>query len=205
MIDTCHYAIVQTHRNGHHPANPNVHHDLGWVWRVNVGSSIATDVPAAGCSSSGRLFVSGSRGAWGISVPSSEFCWEPETAVKEELESRWRRRRDRTRKKEAPETVNITDQNTTLWGQPRPKCAVSEAAGEWMNLNHWRCFCVGVNLLYLGIEKLKSYHFAYYGNFIMSYLEMLQDARKTCHCHCFPGSILIKCEDPGAFVLMCHT
>ena len=52
--------------------------DIWWLWCVSIDASVKAD-------SGGGYACVGPRHVWEISLPSAQFCYEPKTALKNEV------------------------------------------------------------------------------------------------------------------------
>ena len=80
MMDTCHYTFVQTHRM----YNLNINYGHGVIvmyQRSRVINSSKCSTPVSGVDNGETVHVWG-QAVYGESLPSSQFCSEPKTALK---------------------------------------------------------------------------------------------------------------------------
>lgn len=62
--------------------NPNVSYILWVIWCVNIGSSVITCTSSGGGVDNRGGYACVGQGVYGKSVPSSQFCYEPRTALR---------------------------------------------------------------------------------------------------------------------------
>lgn len=81
IIDTCQYTSAQTHRIHNTKNEP---HCEAWTWVTVMcqGSFISEQMHRRGgkADNGGGCVWTGAASIWNISLPSSSFCCEPETA-----------------------------------------------------------------------------------------------------------------------------
>ena len=83
-MDT-YYTFVQTYRI-YNTKSESQCKTIGWLWCVNVGSSVIAHVPPWVDVSNGEGSACvEAENIWEISVSSSHFCWEAKTSLKKVL------------------------------------------------------------------------------------------------------------------------
>ena len=84
-MDT-YYTFLQTYRIYNTKSESHKTIDFGWLWCVNVGSSVIAHVPAWVDVNNGEGYVCvEAENIWEISVSSSQFCWDAKTALKKSI------------------------------------------------------------------------------------------------------------------------
>ena len=84
-MDT-YYTFLQTYRIYNTKSESHKTIDFGWLWCVNVGSSVIAHVPTWVDVNNGEGYACvEAENIWEISVSSSQFCWEAKTALKKVL------------------------------------------------------------------------------------------------------------------------
>ena len=89
MVDTCHCVFVQVHRIYNTRNEPWTNVNLGlWVvimYQRRFLSCKKCTTLGVGVLIMGEAICVGVRALWGTSITSSQFCCEPETALKNKV------------------------------------------------------------------------------------------------------------------------
>ena len=65
--------------------NQDANYGFGWLWCVDVGSSVVINIPLYGDVDNGGCGGAGTGVIWEISAPSPQFCCEHKTTLKKSV------------------------------------------------------------------------------------------------------------------------